>query len=816
LNKKYLLENKWELSLQTKIKTGTNVKYRKWYDVSVPSTVYHSLIKNNLIPDPFYADNELSLQWIAESDWCYKTSFKMPPDFNPGKPVYLVFEGLDTAAKVILNGKEIASVNNMFVKYELDVTEFIEAKNTLEVFFTSPYKYARQLEKEHGRLPVALASERVYIRKAQYSFGWDWGPAFADLGIWKPVYLLQKESNSITGFTFTTKSIEDSYAVAELNVITEQVPEAGERIVVSVSDGSKIYDYELSGNKDTIRIPNPKLWWPNGEGEQFLYSIKITLLNNDTVLDEYIKKAGIRTLSLQLKEEGQNTFRFIINGKKIFARGVNWIPADSFLTRPGVNKYRKLLSLAKDGNMNIVRVWGGGIYEPDHFYEICDELGLLVWQDFMFACASYPEYPAFIESVKEEVKQNVTRLQHHPSIAIWCGNNENEWLWHQDQKKSYTEMPGYRIYSELIPSIVKETDPARPYWESSPFIDKPENEKYEEDPNSQASGNRHQWDIWSRFIDYTMVKYDNSLFVTEFGFQGPANQETLEKVIPAEERNPQSRLFEFHNKQVEGNERIFKFLAGHLPVKTTWKDFIYLAQLNQGLALKTCLEHWRYNSPQTNGSIIWQLNDCWPVTSWSLVDSGSRPKLSYYLVKKVFRPQIVRFVVNNENADLVFSNYEGNFKGYVEIAEADVKKGKTGVVKKVKINSSSSKDVIYSVPLSNELKKGLSVLTATLYNDKNVLLHRAILNIPEWKYIKLPSAKVKAKLMKEDRKYYLMLRADKPAFFVTVYSNALDLADNCVNLLPGEEYILPVNNITRPKKMNLKIFSLNDYTDKYQ
>lgn len=815
MNKKYYIDKKWEFSLQSKIKTDTNVKYHKWYDVSVPSTVYNALTDNKLIPDPFYADNEIKLQWVARSDWSYRVKFKTPADINTDKPVFLVFEGLDTAAEIILNGISIASVNNMFVRYELDITEHLQPKNILEVSFTSPYKYAGALEKEHGKLPVALASERVYIRKAQYSFGWDWGPSFADMGIWKPVYLMQKEDNSIKGFTFTTTAIKDSSAEIDLKVYTEQKLSSDEKLVVTVSGNDSSYGFDLKGNSGTIRIENPKLWWPNGEGEQNLYNVKISLRKNDSVIDEYNKKAGIRTLELQLKDGDKNTFRFIVNGRKVFARGVNWIPADSFLTRPDVSKYRKLLSLAKNGNMNIVRVWGGGIYEFDHFYELCDEMGLMVWQDFMFACASYPEYKEFLDNVKTEVEQNVLRLQYHPSIVIWCGNNENEWIWYQDQKKSYTEMPGYKIYSQLIPSVVKNIDPVRPYWESSPFIAKPEGEVPEEDPNSQLSGNRHQWDIWSRWIDYSMVTYDKSLFVTEFGFQGPANQDTLEKVIPASERNPQSKIFEFHNKQVEGNERIFKFLSGHLPVKHTWKDFIYLAQLNQGLALKTCLEHWRYNYPQTNGSIIWQLNDCWPVTSWSLVDSDLKPKLSYYLVKKAFRRQIVRFTINNNNADLVISDREDGFKGYVNIVEVDVSKGKISPVKKIKINTSLTSDIVYSVPISEKLQNGNSILTATLYDEKNVLHHRAILNIPEWKYLKVPSAKVKTKLMKEGKKYYLMLRSDKPAFFVTVYSDVLDLADNCVNILPGEEYILPLNNVNKPKKMNIKMFSLNDYLDKY-
>ena len=269
-------------------------------------------------------------------------------------------------------------------------------------------------------------------------------------------------------------------------------------------------------------------------------------------------------------------------------------------------KYETLLKYAKDANMNFVRVWGGGIYENEIFYELCDELGLLIWQDFMFACASYPEHKEFMKNVEDEVEQNIERLQHHPSIALWCGNNENEWIWHQEMKTSYKEMPGYKIYHEVIPDILKAADPERPYWPSSPFGS-------DDDPNAYSSGNRHEWGIWSKWIDYSEVKNDNSLFVTEFGFQGPANKKTFEKYLSKNKRYSQDPVFEFHNKQVEGPERVFKFLSGNLPIKTEWEDFIYLAQLNQALALKTCLERWRINWPVANGSIIWQLNDCWPV-----------------------------------------------------------------------------------------------------------------------------------------------------------------------------------------------------------
>ena len=299
--------------------------------------------------------------------------------------------------------------------------------------------------------------------------------------------------------------------------------------------------------------------------------------------------------------------------------------------------------------MNIVRVWGGGFYENDIFYELCDELGLLVWQDFMFACALYPEQKAFLKNVKNEITQNVERLQHHPCIALWCGNNENEWIWTQGQKKSYKLMPGYKIYHELIPNVTKEIDPTRPYWPSSPF-------SFDKDPNSYTSGNRHEWGIWSMWKDYETVKDDQSLFVTEFGFQGPASKKTFEKYLSENNRNINNPVFEFHNKQIEGPERVIKFLSSHLPLKTEWDDFIYLAQLSQGFALKTCLEHWRQNWPVTNGSIIWQINDCWPVTSWAIIDSELNPKIAYHFVKNIFNQQIASIIKDNEDLKIQIVN----------------------------------------------------------------------------------------------------------------------------------------------------------------
>ena len=353
---------------------------------------------------------------------------------------------------------------------------------------------------------------------------------------------------------------------------------------VSISNGDTFYEQKIpltssSKSKICFKIKEPKLWWPNGEGEQNLYLLNVKLVKEKVVLDVIQKNVGIRSIELILKEKNNATFKFRVNNKDIYSKGVNWIPADSFLPRVNKKKYSELLLLAKQANMNIVRVWGGGVYEDDEFYNICDELGLLVWQDFMFACGSYPENDDFIANVSEEVTQNVLRLQHHACLAIWCGNNENEWIWHQEQKSSYKKMPGYNIYHKVIPDILKNIDPMHPYWQSSPFGN-------DEDPNSFESGNTHQWNIWSRWIDYTEVVNDKSLFVTEFGFQGPANKDTFEKYLPIKNRNISDQIFEHHNKQVEGPERIIKFLSAHLPIKTDWDDYSILSAIKSGICIK--------------------------------------------------------------------------------------------------------------------------------------------------------------------------------------------------------------------------------------
>ncbi|RJP65816.1 MAG: glycoside hydrolase family 2 protein [Ignavibacteriales bacterium] len=805
----FYINDNWQFTLHpdesiTELEKKTVKILKRWHNAVVPGTIHTDLIENNLIADPFYSDNEERLQWIGDSDWIYKTTFNLPQNLDTSKKIELVFEGLDTVAKILLNGKELTTSENMFRKYSFDVTnKLIAKKNVLQVEFTSNVKHAKRLETEYGKLPVALRSERVYVRKAQYSFGWDWGPAFITMGIWKNVYLLQSDDVLIENISFSTKSVRKDFAEVQVKAGLSEESSHKIKIIIEREDDRIEKEFQLKNENKfeaQIKVQNPKLWWPNGMGEPDLYNFVFQLINDDDeVIDEVNRKVGIRTVELKLEENNQPQFQFVINGKPVFAKGANWIPADTFLPRIKEDKYKRLLQFAKEANMNIVRVWGGGIYEDDKFYETCDELGLMVWQDFMFACAAYPEHREFIDNVTEEIKQNVNRLRHHPSIVIWCGNNENEWIWFQEQKKSYREMPGYKIYHEVIMQILSELDSSRPYWPSSPF-------GFDDDPNSEQSGNRHQWQIWSMWKDYSSVAEDKSLFVTEFGFQSPANTSTFKSVLPKDERIIQSRIFEFHNKQVEGPERLIRFLSAHLPVKTDFEDFIYLTQLNHGFAMKECLEHWRFNFPKTNGSIIWQLNDCWPVSSWALIDSDMKPKLPYYFVKQSFASQACRFVRNKNEIGIELINSETNrFEGSLKIDIILLPEGKTKTIFNEAVNlNADSITVEESLPLDEAILAGEAIYISSLYDKDKNLLHRNFYKTHEWKHLKLPEAKVKTDLKKNE----IRITTDKPAFFVSIQLDKNTLGTNGMIILKGESVSLPVN--TKKEKI-ISIDWLNRY-----
>lgn len=625
----------------------------KWMAAEVPGTVHTDLLANGKIEDPFYRDNELKVQWVSEVGWMYRREFHVPEEMLAMDAVQLVAEGLDTFSTVLVNGHEIARTQNMFIKHRIDVKQILHpGENEIQIEFDSPVLRSKRYEDMYGKLSASHEDYRVYARKAQYSFGWDWGPKLPTSGIWRPIYIEAFDSIRIED-VYVETNLNESLTLARLSVHVKTEIFSSNEVPLTATVALNGEQRELEIHDPVFTLPfeieNPELWWPAGFGEQPLYELGVRICAGSRIADARSIRCGIREVEL-LQEEDQwgQSFSFKINRVPLFCKGANWIPVDTFIPRIRPEEYRELLEAARDANMNMLRVWGGGIYEEGIFYELCDQLGLLVWQDFMFACGAYPEHDEFQTNVSKEVESVVQGLRNHPSIIIWCGNNENEWIWKSFTDRPLEEMPGYNLFHHLIPNICQALDATRPYWPSSPFGG--------EDPNSAAEGNRHQWDIWSGWEDFTSVKDDGGRFITEFGFQAPANFATFGSVTAEGDRSPQSEIMEFHNKQEEGTDRMIRFLAAHVQMPTTFEDFIYKGQIIQGEALKHCIEHWRRKMFRTSGALIWQLNDCWPVSSWSLIDSDLKPKAAYYYVKKAFTPVLVSLTENEEKIEVWITN----------------------------------------------------------------------------------------------------------------------------------------------------------------
>jgi len=608
---------------------------------TVPGTVHTDLLANGCIPDPFYRMNELEVQWVDKERWVYRREFVVSTAMFREESIELVAEGLDTYATVILNGKRAGSTANMFIAHRFDVKAFLrKGNNVLEIHFDSPVQRTQALEKKHGALRVALEPPRVYARKAQYSFSWDWGPKLTTSGIWRNISLHARSGAVMEDPFVKIVSVSARVAIVE---VTARIRDFDRPMVLDATvQGKKTrihtkVDVIGEGVKFRLTIPSPQLWWPNGYGDQPMYALTLALRDGKKELQQREVPFAVRTVSLlQQKDREGKSFIIEVNGVKIYCKGADWIPCDNFIPRIADATYEKLLLMAKEAHMNMIRVWGGGIYEQEIFYDICDRLGLMVWQDFMYACGEYPELPWFLAEARAEAEQVVRRLRNHPSIVVWCGNNECEWLFcTENPTKSPDEMTGSRIFREILPAVCRTYDGTRPYWRSSPFGTG--------FPNSQTDGNHHQWDVWSFWKDYKEYENDDARFVTEFGFQGPANRETFERVTVAADRHPQSEVMEHHNKQVEGTERLFRFQAAHYRLPASFDGFVYQGQLVQAEALKFAVEHWRRRKFRTAGSLFWQLNDCWPVSSWAVIDSSLRPKAAYFYAKKFFAPILVSF-----------------------------------------------------------------------------------------------------------------------------------------------------------------------------
>jgi beta-mannosidase len=605
---------------------------------AVPGCVHTDLLAAGVIPDPFLGRNETEVAWVGRREWTYETQLRAGSGHSAHEQTDLVFEGLDTAAEVRLDGRLLGRTRNMHRSYRFDVTGL---EGRLSVRFASAYAEAEAVRGKLGERPAAYQEPFQYIRKMACSFGWDWGPTLVTAGIWRPARLEHWSTARIARVRpLVTVDVEQGLGVVELAVEVERTRVEASLAVQATVGGVRVRA-SLDGASGVVRleVPDVRLWWPRGYGEQPLYDVELTLLHGDDVLDVWRRRVGFRTVELDRSADEHGTgFTFVVNGERLFARGVNWIPDDVFPSRITRERYRERLAQAAGAGVDLVRIWGGGIYESSDFYDACDELGLLVWQDFPFACAAYPEEQPLRGEVEAEARENVVRLMPHPSLVLWNGNNENlwgfrDWGW---EERLAGDSWGEGYYLGVLPRVVAELDPTRPYTAGSPWSG-----SWERHPNDPAHGTQHSWEVWNR-EDYAEYRREVPRFMAEFGWQAPPAYATLRRALPGEELVPDSPGMLHHQKADDGNGKLRRGLERHFVFpEGDFDRWHYLTQVNQARAVATGIEHWRSHWPVCAGTVVWQLNDCWPVTSWAAIDGDGREKPLYHELRRLYADRLL-------------------------------------------------------------------------------------------------------------------------------------------------------------------------------
>jgi len=622
---------------------------------TVPGCVHTDLLAARLIPDPYLDVNEITNDWIGRCEWVYRLSFDAVPD--EAKVQELVFDGLDTIATVRLNGEEIGRTFNQHRTYRFDVSGRLNAgANELSVTFHSAYAYGAEMDKQYGYRPNNYPGPGNLMRKMACNFGWDWGPTLVTAGIWKPVRL-ESWDRARLAETRVSATLAGGDGVVTINArIAAQQDCQGCSIVALIGGVSHVIEVSASGEASfQVTVPSPQIWWPHHLGGQPLYPLSIELRDaGGHVLDRYAKEIGFRSIRLDTApDEHGSAFTFIVNDVPLFACGANWIPDDCFPSRVTAERYAARIDEAKAANINMLRVWGGGIFERDEFYEACDRAGMMVWQDFLFACASYPEEEPLRGEVEAEVRDNVVRLMPHASLMVWNGNNENiwgfdEWGWRPIIKDGVSWGLGY--YLDVLPKLCAELDPERPYYPGSPYSGSMDIE-----PNDDRHGCKHIWDVWND-VGWEVYRDYIPRFCSEFGWQAPPNWATLEESVHDAPLTPQSHGVFHHQKATQGNEKLIRGLSGHLPVPETMDDWHFATQLNQARAIRFAVEHMRSHRAICKGAIVWQFNDCWPVTSWAALDSAGRRKPLWYAMQQAFDPRLLTIQPRGEKLAAVAIN----------------------------------------------------------------------------------------------------------------------------------------------------------------
>ncbi|SMO81307.1 beta-mannosidase [Saccharicrinis carchari] len=786
----------------------------EWMNASVPGCVHTDLMANGKIEDPFYRLNEHDVQWVDKKDWVYQTKVNITEEWLGKDRIELDFKGLDTHADVYLNGEKILVADNMFRGWTVDVKQYLNpGDNELKIYFHSPIKVG--LEKYDNYPHVVHSSPNdlaeigqvpgnkwvsPHIRKAQSHFGWDWGPRLVTSGIWLPIYLNAWDAARINDLRIVQNNIATDKATLTAEFEVEAEAEGKADLQINV-DGNQVAARQVQLQKGIktyavdFEIVNPELWWSNGLGEAHLYDVAGKLVTNNAY-DEVMHKTGLRTIEVVREKDEHGTSLYVeLNGHPVFMKGANTIPLDAFLDRATPEKYEKMILTAKESNHNMLRVWGGGIYEKEIFYDLCDKHGMLVWQDFMFACNMYPGHPEFLESVRHEAEYNIKRLRNHPSVALWCGNNEVliawlRWGWKREVEKEDPEgakaqWKAYKdIFLDVLPKAVSEYDPQRFYWASSP-------QSGDTIGPDLINGDDHYWGVWWGKEPFENYHTKISRFMSEYGFQSFPEMRTIRRYAEPEDYDIFSDVMKSHQRSSIGNETIELYMLRDYRKPKDFESFIYVGQVLQAEGMKQGMEGHRIAMPFNMGSLYWQLNDCWPVASWSSTDYYQNWKAMQYFSKKAFAQELVAPRVMNDTLEVhVISDRLSDFEANLNLKISDFN-GKVLWTKDLPIRvAANSSDCAFKQELKTFLKNlnTKEVLLQTSLSEAGKVLSENKYYFEPVKRLNLPTPDVKVSIAAGDDMYTLELTTDVLAknVFVAYEEGTGFFSDNYFDLMPGE------------------------------
>ena len=787
---------------------------KEWLPASVPGFLHLDLFSNHLIDDPFYRSNENKLGWIEEKTWEYRARFMLDSNFIQKNHIYITFSGIDTYTDVYLNDSLLLSCDNYFVTYNIKLDTLLEGSNELLFVFHPTIEIASKIQvNDEYDLP---GNERVYVRKPQFHFGWDWGPRLIGCGITKNVTLKAFNNAHISNYYIETLSIEDNIAHMRLEL----------ELLDYHADAYKIefmgQRYRIDSNTNSIdfSIENPRLWWPRGYGSQYHYPLDLKLFNaNDEFLDQINDRFAIRQIHLiQDQVHMGKGFKFQVNGLDVYAKGANYIPLDFFHTRVDSSMYRKALIDVVDANMNMLRVWGGGLYETDYFYDLCDSLGILVWQDFMFACAMYPGTEDFMRSVEIEATQQIKRLRKHPSIALWCGNNENSEGWHRwgwQSNRSAGEIDSiwtnYQgLFTKLLPKLVDSLS-SSDYWESSP--------KYGRgDPKHQFIGDAHYWGVWHDIEPFKNFELKVPRFMSEFGFQSFPEMNALSKFTIDNDLSLDSEVIKSHQKHPRGNDLIKEYMQRDYKEPVNFESFVYLSQILQANGIRKGIEAHRRARPYNMGTLYWQFNDCWPSVSWSSRDYYGNWKALHYAAKLAYEDLLISTV---QSEDSLFIYVVNDSKYYAKcdllINHVDYDGNDLKQTTSSSTYDGFSSQLLKSIPLadyySNDTIENKSYIDIKLLVDHKIK-SRKIHHFVDPKDMNLSHSKITHVINKDSLGYEIQLLSDvfvKDLMIECTYEGRFD--DNYFDLPANEPKRIRFYNdevIYKFKDSDLSFFSIID------